>query len=704
MVTTLIVTEKPDAALHVAEALDKKGKPEKLNVNGVPFFQVHDGDSTILVCSALGHLYAVDEKAGAGRRHYPVWDFAWKPKYLVERGQQRQEKWLKTIAGVSKEADIFVNGCDYDIEGSLIGYMILRYACGGADRRAKRMKFSTLTAKELRDAYENLLPELDYPLVSAGMCRHEVDWLYGVNLSRALTESAYKYGKRYATLSTGRVQGPTMRFVVEREKEIGSFVPLPYWTIRAIVEVGGNRVEAEYEIEKIEVKREAERVVEECRGKAGRIEDIESKQYRLAPPTPFDLSTLQAESYRHFGIAPRQSLGIAERLYLDALVSYPRTSSQKLPPTVGYRDILEGLAQNPVYEASAKALLAQGSLRPSEGKKTDPAHPAIYPTGSRPARKLDPREQKIYDLIVKRFMATFGEMAKKQSEKATIRVGEFPFYLRGSRILEKGWIAFYDPYAQFEEITLPPMERGEAALFRDVSALDKYTQPPPRFNPSSLLRMMEENGIGTKATRAEIVETLYKRGYIKGERIVATQLAFKVNDLLLRYCPRVIDIAFTHELEEMMENIEFGKENRERVVFEAVEHLRPIVDDLKARELEIGRELTETIKEMKRADIALSVPCPDCGSELFVLRSRKSGKRFIGCSGKWKGGCGFTLPLLQFGALTLLDKRCDQCGFQIVQVRVKGRRPMVSCPQCFARKMRATSVQGSGQGVKASFS
>ncbi|HXZ90895.1 MAG TPA: DNA topoisomerase, partial [Candidatus Dormibacteraeota bacterium] len=211
MGTTLIVAEKPDAALHVAEALSGNQAPKRVNVSGVPFFEVHDKTERIIVCSALGHLYAVATKATHGRSKYPVWDFAWKPKYLVERGQMRQERWIRAIAKVSAEADRFLNACDFDVEGSLIGYMILKYACGGADARARRMKFSTLTKIELREAYANALPQLDFPLVFAGMCRHEVDWLFGINLSRALTQSAQKSSGRYSTLSTGRVQGPTLR-------------------------------------------------------------------------------------------------------------------------------------------------------------------------------------------------------------------------------------------------------------------------------------------------------------------------------------------------------------------------------------------------------------------------------------------------------------------------------------------------------------
>ncbi len=688
MATTLIVTEKPDAALHMAEALTSKHMPKKISVGGVPFFEVQTGEERILVCSALGHLYAVAAKGTEARSQYPVWDFAWMPKHLAERGQGRQEKWIQSISKVSKEADRFINACDFDIEGSLIGYTILKYACNGADKKAQRMKFSTLTAKELRDAYAKVLPHLDFSLAFAGMCRHEVDWLYGINLSRALTQSALKASHRYSTLSTGRVQGPTLRFVVDREREIETFVAVPYWVLMTRVDIDGKVVEAEYELERFEIKAQAEQTIKECQGRSGVIEKLESKTYEVPPPTPFDLSALQSEAYRHFGYSPRAAIGIAEHLYLNQLISYPRTSSQKLPPSIGYEEILKGLKQIEAYRSETSSLLSSGTLRPSEGGKDDPAHPAVYPTGTIPRGELDSRGQKLFDLIVRRFLSTFGESASRQSDKATIQVADHRFFLRGSRILRKGWTALYGPYAKFEEITLPSLKERQQVTIVSISLEEKYTQPPPRYNPSSLLRAMEEAEIGTKATRADIIETLYKRGYVKEQRMIATPLAFRVTEILTQYCPKIIDVTFTRELEAKMEQIEFGKQSREQVVVETVDYLKPLIEDLKTKEEEVGKELTTIISDMWLASITLFVPCPQCGSKLKVVKNPKTKKRFIGCSGKWKTNCTFGLPLPQFGALTLLEKRCPECGFQLIQVRAKGRRPMVSCPKCFVDRMR----------------
>ena len=694
--TTLVVTEKPDAALHVAEALCSRDGPKKLTVLGVPFFEVIDKEDRILICSALGHLYAVGGESKE-RSQYPVWNFSWKPKHLVERGQLRQERWIRAISEVSRQADRFVNACDYDLEGSLIGYTILKYACNGADDRACRMKFSTLTSKELKEAYSRLAPHLDFALVQAGMCRHEVDWLYGINLSRALTQSASKVSHRYITLSTGRVQGPTLSFVVEREREIQCFVPVPYWIVKTTVNVDGKRIEAELEQGRVTSRQEAKKIVDECTGKIGVLEKLESHNYELLPPTPFDLSTLQAEVYRHFGIAPRNALAIAEHLYLNQLISYPRTSSQKLPPSIGYEEILRGLSKLDIYRAAIEKLLTLRQLTPHEGDKHDPAHPAVYPTGVTPRNMMDSREQKLFDLIVRRFFATFGETAIRQGDKGIIKIGSHRFLIRASHIIKRGWMELYGRYAKSDQTSLPALKEGQQIPIEGIHFEEKYTQPLPRYNPGSLLRTMEEAQLGTKATRADIIQTLYDRGYIKDlhRTIVATPLAFRVHEILVEYCPKITDVEFTRELESKIEQIELGKETKGRVVQSTVEYLKPVLEDLKTKEQEIGSELSSIFGMMWLDKVTLTVPCPKCGKALIRITG-SNGKRFIGH--KVRAECSFSLPLppTRMARVDFIDRRCAACGFQLMHVKwTTGQRgrSITSCPNCYANGPKVSKPQ-----------
>jgi len=689
----LIITEKPDAARRIARALDAKGKPQELKENGVPYF-VAQRDKRLVVVPALGHLYAVAQAEGR-RSGYPVFNYSWMPRCEAEKNARSIRNWIDTISHLAENASDFIDACDYDLEGSLIGYFILRYACLGKEHVAKRMKYSTLTEPELEKAYEKPIAHLDFALIEAGLTRHEVDWLYGINLSRALTMAVKHSSGIYAPLSTGRVQGPTLRFLVTREREIKCFVPTPYWSIHAEVGIGGELFEAEYEKKVIETKVEAEKVFQECRGKSGVVEQVKVRKNPLTPPVPFNLGTLQAEAYRLFGYSPSHTSNVAQRLYLDALISYPRTSSQKLPPHIGYRQILNELKNEPAYSKLAQDLLSMKTLRPNEGKGEDSAHPAIYPTGHSPERILDASERRIWDLIVRRFMAVFGEPALKQTMRVSIDVNGHRFFLHGARILYEGWIRFCRSTVYPKDDVLPLLKEGKTIDVARVFSEEKFTLPPPRYNPSSLLKKMEKEGIGTKATRAEIIETLFNRKYIADERITVTDLGYDVAEILHKYCPSLISVRLTRDLEEKMERIQSGEEGREDVLREAVAYLKPLLKNFKANEREIGEELSEALKKA-RAQERIAGDCQVCKTgKLMILRSRKTGKRFIGCTNYFKNQCKTALPLPQQGMVKPTGRRCKACGWPIITAKLRGQRPWNLCinPTCPRKKEPKRLVQ-----------
>jgi DNA topoisomerase-1 len=678
---TLIITEKPDAAQRIALALDVSQKARKMNDNGVPYY-VATRDKEIVIVPALGHLYTVSAET-KGRSSYPVFNFKWVPRFLAERGAKHIRVWLQVIMKLSRGADTFVDACDYDMEGSIIGYCILRYACGGKEKVSRRMKYSTLTREELERSYVESLPHLDFGLIEAGMARHEVDWLYGINLSRALTLAAKNWSGKYRTLSTGRVQGPLLKFLVSREKSIRSFVPTPYWQIKAHVEMNGKACVAEYEKRIIETKEEADTVSHACKG-SGQIENVEIRQFQQSAPVPFDLGTLQVEAYNLFGYGPKNTLDSAQRLYLNALISYPRTSSQKLPPTINYQSILKDLNRVQKYRRLTAELLAKPMLKPHEGSKEDPAHPAIYPTGNQPERLLNNSERNIWDLIVRRFMAVFGEPAGRQSVKASIKVNAHVFYVKGKLTQEQGWQRFYEPYIKSEETLLPPLKEGELIDFKKVIVEGKFTRPPPRYNASSLLQKMEEAGIGTKATRADTIQTLYERRYVRNERMTVTDLGFEVLEILKNHCQKVVSVEMTKELEDRIDRICQNSEKRENVLAGTIKVLKSVLKELKQKEGEIGERLSSAA-ERARLEERIIGACPICKTgKLLLIYSKKSGKRFVGCTNYFKGLCKASFALPQRGTIKLHSRNCSGCGWPTVQVRMRGRRTWVLCfnPDC----------------------
>jgi len=421
-------------------------------------------------------------------------------------------------------------------------------------------------------------------------------------------------------------------------------------------------------------KVDAEVVRGRCHGKAARVSALSRSVFKQPPPVPFDTGGLQKEAYGSFGFTPSRTLQIAERLYLDALISYPRTSSQKLPSSIRYREILSNLGRMQEYGSAAGELLA-GELRPREGERIDQAHPAVYPTGERPRRSLDPWERKLFDLVVRRFLAAFAEDAVRERIGADIEVdGGHVFRTTGRRTLRPGWMRYYGKYTRVEDRDIPPLKEGDALSLLKVDCDERFESPPPRYNQSSLLEKMEKESIGTKATRAETISTLIGRGYVSGDGLAATDLGISVFETMKEYCPQIVSTSLTRETEAALEEVERGSGGDGADLLERViDILSKQVERLKENEFGIGRMMSESATETSIAQSVLG-PCPVCKTgRLRVIRSFKTKKRFVGCT-NYPAGCRASAPLPQRGTVKATSKPCRSCGWPVVYVRTGGRR------------------------------
>ncbi len=490
MAYTLVIAEKPNAAKMIAHAL-ADGKVNTAKNRGVAYYRISRGGKELVVAPAVGHLFVLQEKNRTAKWSYPVFSVCWVPSH-TKKGNLWSRKYFENLQSLAKKADSFISATDFDIEGSSIAFNILRFICKVED--GKRMRFSTLTKGDIVEAYENASKHLDFPQIEAGLTRAQVDWYFGINMSRALT-LALEHAGGYYVLSTGRVQGPTLRILEEREREIEAFKSTPFWQIELKGKIEDRSVTAMHEKDKFWKKLEADNVMKKCKGKDGVVASVEKKEQKQYPPFPFDLTTLQRESYRHFGYSPTQTLSIAQSLYEHAVISYPRTSSQKLPAKIGYKIILNKLWKQKPYSKLCEQLLARKVLKPNEGKKTDSAHPAIYPTGH--LIKMNNYQRKLYDLIVRRFLAVFAEPAIRELMKVVIDVNGENFIAHGVKTLKANWMEFYGPYAKFKEQLLPEVKNGEPVKTKKFTMFDKETEPPNRYSMASILKKMEELGLGT---------------------------------------------------------------------------------------------------------------------------------------------------------------------------------------------------------------
>jgi len=681
----LIITEKPNASKRIAEAL-AEGKPIKENIKGVPYYKItHKGKDLVIGC-AVGHLFGLAEKEKAGFK-YPVFDIEWVPSFEISKSADFSKKYYNALKKLAKDADSFTVACDYDIEGEVIGLNVVRFICNRNE--ARRMKFSTLTKPDVIKAYDEASPHLDWGQAEAGETRHFLDYYYGINLSRALT-SAIKSAGMFKILSTGRVQGPALKIIVDREKEIQDFKPVPFWQIELNGNARAKSIVAWHKEDKFWEKKKADDVMSKVKGeKKAVVDSVDKREFKQAPPTPFDLTSLQTEAYRCFGIRPKETLSIAQNLYTTGLISYPRTSSQQLPAAIGYSKILKALSRQKNFKELAKKLLALKSLTPNNGKKTDPAHPAIYPTGV--SANMEGKPLKVYDLIVKRFFATFAEPAKRETMTVDIHVKDEPFIAKGTRTVEKNWHEFYAPYVKLEEVELPKLDKGDSVDVNKITMHDKETQPPKRYTQSSIIKELEKRGLGTKATRADIVERLYSRNYIKGDRIEATDLGIHIIAILEKYVPKIVDEALTSHFEEDMDKIREKKLKKDVVLKEAKTVVTDICKEFKKKEKDIGEGLKKTFTET-RAALQTVGKCPKCEGTL-VIKKGKFGY-FVACDRYPE--CDVTFKLPSNALIKVTEKICEHCGHPIVKAIRKGKKPQEVCinPECSSKKIEVKVEEG----------
>ncbi len=655
-------------------------------VDGTPVFRFLRKGEEFVVCSAQGHVYGVSDPAEE-RSVYPVFDVEWYPSNLVDEDSANAARLISAVRKLAAGASKFVNACDFDVEGETIGFNLLKYACGGKEEGALRAKFSTLTEGDLVRAFDELRPQEGHGLAKAGRARHAIDFVWGVNFSRALSQSAVSSGHRYRTVSVGRVQGPTLGFLVQREREIREFVPLPYWKVSGLFERGGRKFSADYSKDKIREKRAAESIRDDCAGKDAAATAVRRSMVQVGPPVPFNICDLQKEAYRAFGYTPSRTLQIAERLYLGALISYPRTSSQKLPPSIGYRRIIQGIGRAPEYSTLAAELL-KIEPKPVQGAKSDAAHPAVYPTGERPKRLLDSSESALLDLVTRRFLAAFGMSARRELVDVTLSVSGHEFGLGGVKTVFPGWMRYYGKYASHRDVELPAISEGDSFRVVDVLVDQKYEQRPSRYNQSSLLEKMEKEEIGTKATRADIIATLVGRGYVAGESMQVTDLGLSVIETMAKYAPSVIGTKLTRDIEEKLEAVEVGSEGEAALLRETVRSIARQLVELSANEEEVGKEIDSALAATALKSFVLG-KCPICKKgDLRVIRSKKTKKRFVGCS-NYASGCRASAPLPQRGTVKATSKACVHCSWPVVYI-LGGGRPWRLCvnPGCPGKRKR----------------
>ena len=635
----LIIAEKPSVAQDIAKVLGGFTRQGD-------YFESDD----YVLSSAIGHLLelAVPEEYEVKRgkwtfTHLPVIPphFALNP---IERTQDR----LKLLTRLIKRKDVgaLINACDAGREGELIFRYVAQHA--KVDKPVRRLWLQSMTATSIRDGFAHLRDDKEMqPLADAARCRSEADWLIGINGTRAMTAFNSKEGGFYKT-PVGRVQTPTLVILVERERRIRSFISRDYWEVEAEFKAVAGAYKGRWFDEKFKKSDDehsraerlwdqitAEAIRNKCIGKHGEVEE-ESKPKTEACPMLYDLTSLQREANGRFGFSAKTTLSIAQALYeRHKALTYPRTDSRHLPEDYlgTVKDTLRSLEETE-YVNHAKNILSSGWVHPNKrifnnAKISD--HFAIIPTGTIP-KSLSEAEQKIYDLVTKRFLAIFFPAAEYNITTRITRVEKEAFKTEGKVLVSAGWLAVYgkEVLGDDEAPSLSPLQPKERVWANDVEVKALVTKPPARFNEATLLSAMEgagklvedeelreamsERGLGTPATRAATIEGLIAEEYVhrNGRELQPTAKAFSLIFALEKLgVDEIRSPELTGEWEFKLREMEHGRLNRAEFMEHISGQARVMVDRIKNGEL--PDEAFSTLK----------TPCPKCGGVI-----RETYKKF----------------------------------------------------------------------------
>ncbi|ERH02405.1 MAG: Topoisomerase IA, partial [Halonotius sp. J07HN6] len=680
----LIITEKDNAARRIAEILSNDSADTE-RVNGVNVYKW--GGKRCIGLS--GHVVGVDFPP-----EYNDWRDV-EPVELIDAPidkQPTQEGIVRALRQLARRASQVTIATDYDREGELIGkeaYELVREV--NEDVKIDRVRFSSITDREVTEAFGNP-DEIDFDLAAAGEARQVIDLLWGAALTRFLSLSARQLGDDF--ISVGRVQGPTLKLLVDREREIEAFDPEDYWELFADLETddsGG--FESQY-FYRDEDDNEAERLWDGDRAEAvydaltdaetAAVDSVNRRTRTDSPPAPFD-TTQFIRAAGSLNYSAQQAMSTAEELYTAGYLTYPRTDNTVYPDDLDPRELLESFTGDSTFGDDAESLLAADEIDPTEGDEETTDHPPIHPTGELPSRgDLSDDEWEIYELVVRRFFATVADDATWEHLKVVAEIADagvavngetaienLTLKANGKRLVEAGYHAVY-PYFSQSETHVPDVSVGDELAITDTDIEAKQTQPPRRYGQSRLIETMEKLGIGTKSTRHHTIEKLYDRGYLENDPPRPTMLAKAVVSAAEEFADQVVSEEMTAQLEADMQAIAAGEKAYDEVTEESRRLLEDVFDDLTDSREEIGDQIQQSLK----ADKTLG-PCPECGDDLLIRTSRQ-GSHFVGCDGY--PDCEYTLPLPSTGKPLLLDETCEDHDLREVKL-LAGRKTFVhGCP------------------------
>ncbi|MEF8834882.1 MAG: DNA topoisomerase I [Candidatus Thermoplasmatota archaeon] len=691
--TTLVICEKKSAAARISQLLSG-GKQTQDSYYDYPYFKFErDGEDFISV-PLRGHIVEYDYPD-----EYNSWskvdeeDLIW----IEPEKEVTAKRIVNLLQKTGKGADRIIVATDYDREGELIGLEAVRLVKKElGDIPVKRAQFSSISKSELEEAFSDL-KDVDVNLAESAATRQVIDLAWGAVLTRFLSKASGQYGKDY--LSVGRVQSPTLAIVVDRDLEIEDFDPEPYWKISAFLEKD-IEFEANYEESKIWEKERANKVYEKVeRADKATTLSFQENTKKDWPPSPFNTTKFLSDANK-LNMSPSQAMSTAEDLYTAGWISYPRTENTVYPDSLHLENHLKKLKSSELSE-EVEEILSQDKIWATKGKKESTDHPPIYPIKPATKNDLSGNRWKVYELILRRFLATLAPYGIKRLRKAEFDIKNEKFKSSGTELVKDGWRKYY-PYYKFKETEIPSLTESEKVDVSDVDIEEKETQPPNRYSQGKLVQLMEDNGLGTKSTRHGIIQKLYNRNFIKGKVPRSTVSGKSVIKTLEKHAEMVAKPDMTRTLEEDMQKIAEADIDREKVIEESREMLQKVVKSLKEDKEEISKELKRSLRDQNAVG-----ECPRCEDGTLVIRKSSNG-RFVGCSNY--PDCKNTYNIPRSGTVKPSKDKCPECGSPMIKVYHGGdteklcidmkcdynkeERYRGECPECGGEMSEQRSYKG----------
>lgn len=660
----LVITEKSNAARRIAAILSG-GKTKSIKVEGATVLTFSTGNDDYNMISLSGHIIELDYP-----HDFDDWSSV-SPIDLIYAPQIKTVKvktTLNAIKTLMDSVDEIIIATDFDREGELIGLETIKIA--NADiSKVKRATFSSLTKTEIETAFANLtLP--DEKLAEAAEARQIIDLSWGAVLTRLISLSSGQLGNKF--MSVGRVQSPTLKLLVDRNEEILKFVPTPYWNV--IGKFTKMTCKASHVSNPFLNKNEAETIYTRCKEeKDGIITSYERSIKDEIRPPPFDTTQMQVEANK-IGIRPATAMKLAENLYMGGYISYPRTENTAYPKTLNLRSVLQKLI-NSDFKNEVEEILAQDKIIPSKGKKTTTDHPPIYPTASATSDKMKGDKWKLYELIVRRFLATLASNSEAEITKCSINIADEKFSAEGYVLKTMGWKKYYKKYITIPRIRIPKLNIGDKIEIKSIEINEDKTKPPYKYNQGSLIQDMDRLGLGTKSTRHDIIDKLYSRNYIQGNYMTPTASGIALTKSLEKHGKGITEPDMTADLEVDMLEIINGKKTLQDVIKKSQNILHEAATALENKKDIIKSEIDAALKSQLYIGI-----CPKCGKKMMIKRSKKGN--FIGCDGFPE--CPSAYPLPKGATIQTVETKCEMCDLPQLKVIRRWSPPQTLCidPKC----------------------